>query len=210
MKTLLVETKISYDRSHPNARDVNAMAGLTRTFIHRHTLAWGTDGVRALPVVMWDFFDKEVQSFKRDIHAKGGDLQVYYIPYPHIEESSGNQKIFNAQSLELKRRCDLMESDLLTRVGLMLSNLRDRVKPDFTDGAAKLRRFHEETISGLDYEVELYSQLNSVLKNNALENILVNASKLAKYDVKAIRKEAAIRQEVYQKTVELVNLLSNA
>lgn len=209
MTTLLVETKISYDRSHPNARDVNAMAGLTRTFIHRHTLAWGTDGVRALPVVMWDFFDKEVQSFKRDIHAKGGDLQVYYIPYPHIEENY-NQKLFNAQSLELKRRCDLMESDLLTRVGVMLSDLRDRVKPDFTDGAAKLRRFHKETISGLGYEVELYSQLNNMLKNNVLKNILADAAKLAKYDVKAIRKWATIRQEVYQKTVELVNLLSNA
>jgi len=207
---VLVDTKVSYDRNHPNAKEVNAMVALARTFIHRHTLVWGTDGVRALPALMWEDFDKEVQSFKQDIQAKGGFLQVFYLPYPHIEEKLNNQKLFNALTLELVRRFDLMERDALTRIEQLVHDLNHRLEPDFADGAAKLRRFHEETIHGLPYEVDLFRKFNNVLKNNVLDNILDGVAELAQYDVKDIRKDAATRHEAWQKTVDLVKLLSNA
>jgi len=207
---ILVDTKVSYDRQGENAKAINSMSALARTFIHRHTLLWGTDGLRALPVPMWDDFNKEVESFKRDLKEKGCDLQVYYVAYPRIEEDSSNQKLFNALSLELRRRCDLMERDLLTRVEQVVYDLNQRLKMDFVDGEAKPRRFHEETVRGLTYEVKLFRFFNDVLRNNTLSETLDGLSDLAEYQAQDIRKDAAVRQDVWQKTVDLLKLLSNA
>jgi hypothetical protein len=207
---ILVDTKVSYDRQGENAKAINSMSALARTFIHRHTLLWGTDGLRALPVAMWEDFNQEVESFKRDLKEKGCDLQVYYVAYPCIEEDASNQKLFNALSLELRRRCDLMERDLLTRVEQVVFDLNQRLKMDFVDGEAKPRRFHEETVRGLTYEVKLFRFFNDVLKNNTLAETLDSLSDLAEYEVQDIRKDAAVRQDVWQKTVDLLKLLSNA
>jgi hypothetical protein len=78
------------------------------------------------------------------------------------------------------------------------------------DGEAKPRRFHEETVRGLTYEVKLFRFFNDVLKNNTLSETLDSLSDLAEYEVQDIRKDAAVRQEVWQKTVDLLKLLSNA
>ena len=207
---ILVDTKVSYDRQGENAKAINSMSALARTFIHRHTLLWGTDGLRALPEDMWEDFNQEVETFKRDLKEKGCELQVYYVAYPRIEEDLSNQKLFNALSLELRRRCDLMERDLLTRVEQVVYDLNQRLKIDFVDGEAKPRRFHEETLRGLTYEVKLFRFFNNVLRNNALSETLDSLSDLAEYEVQDIRKDAAVRQEVWQKTVDLLKLLSNA
>jgi len=207
---ILVDTKVSYDRQGENAKAINSMSALARTYIHRHTMLWGTDGLRALPVPMWDDFNKEVETFKRDLKEKSCDLQVYYVAYPCIEEDASNQKLFNALSLELRRRCDLMERDLLTRVEQVVYDLNQRLKMDFVDGEAKPRRFHEETVRGLTYEVKLFRFFNYVLKNNTLAETLDSLSDLAAYEVQDIRKDAAVRQDVWQKTVDLLKLLSNA
>ena len=210
---ILVDTKVSYDRQAPSAREINSMAALARTYIHRHTLLWGTDGLRALPEDMWEDFNKEVETFKRDLKEKGCELQVYYVAYPnniYTENTPANQKLFNALSLELRRRCDLMERDLLTRVEQVVYDLNQRLKMDFVDGEAKPRRFHEETLRGLTYEVKLFSFFNDVLKNNTLSETLDSLSDLAEYEVQDIRKDAAVRQDVWQKTVDLLKLLSNA
>jgi hypothetical protein len=207
---ILVDIKVSYDRQAPNAREINSMSALARTYIHRHTLLWGTDGLRALPVPMWDDFNKEVETFKRDLKEKGCDLQVYYVAYPCIEEDSSNQKLFTALALELRRRCDLMERDLLTRVEQVVYDLNQRLKMDFVDGEARPRRFHDETVRGLTYEVKLFRFFNYVLKNNTLSKTLDGLSDLAAYEVQDIRKDAAVRQDVWQKTVDLLKLLSNA
>jgi len=207
---ILVDVKVSYDRQGANAKAINSMSALARTYIHRHTLLWGTDGLRALPVAMWEDFNQEVESFKRDLKEKGCDLQVYYIAYPRIKEDASNQKLFNALSLELRRRCDLMERDLLTRVEQVVFDLNQRLKMDFVDGEARPRRFHEETVRGLTYEVKLFRFFNDVLKNNTLAETLDSLSDLTEYEVQDIRKDAAVRQEVWQKTVDLLKLLSNA
>lgn len=210
---ILVDVKVSYDRQAPSAREINSMAALARTYIHRHTLLWGTDGLRALPEDMWEDFNKEVETFKRDLKEKGCELQVYYVAYPnniYTENTPANQKLFNALSLELRRRCDLMERDLLTRVEQVVYDLNQRLKIDFVDGEAKPRRFHDETLRGLTYEVKLFSFFNDVLKNNTLSETLDSLSDLAEYEVQDIRKDAAVRQEVWQKTVDLLKLLSNA
>ena len=210
---ILVDVKVSYDRQAPSAREINSMAALARTYIHRHTLLWGTDGLRALPEDMWDDFNKEVETFKRDLIEKGCELQVYYVAYPnniYTENTPDNQKLFNALSLELRRRCDLMERDLLTRVEQVVYDLTQRLKIDFVDGEAKPRRFHDETLRGLTYEVKLFSFFNDVLKNNTLSETLDGLSDLAEYEVQDIRKDAAVRQDVWQKTVDLLKLLSNA
>lgn len=210
---ILVDTKVSYDRQGENAKAINSMSALARTYIHRHTLLWGTDGLRALPEDMWEDFNKEVETFKRDLKEKGCELQVYYVAYPnniYTENTPDNQKLFNALSLELRRRCDLMERDLLTRVEQVVYDLNQRLKMDFVDGEAKPRRFHDETLRGLTYEVKLFSFFNDVLKNNTLFETLDSLSDLAEYEVQDIRKDAAVRQEVWQKTVDLLKLLSNA
>jgi hypothetical protein len=207
---ILVDTKVSYDRQSENAKAINSMSALVRTYIHRHTLLWGTDGLRALPAAMWDDFNKEVESFKRDLKEQGCDLQVYYVAYPRIEEDSSNQKLFTALALELRRRCDLMERDLLTRVEQVVYDLNQRLKMDFVDGEAKPRRFHEETLRGLTYEVKLFRFFNDVLRNNTLSETLDGLSDLAGYEAHDIRKDAAVRQDVWQKTVDLLKLLSNA
>lgn len=207
---ILVDVKVSYDRQAPSAREINSMAALARTYIHRHTLLWGTDGLRALPEDMWEDFNQEVETFKRDLKEKGCDLQVYYVAYPRIEEDSSNQKLFTALALELRRRCDLMERDLLTRVEQVVYDLNQRLKIDFVDGEAKPRRFHDETLRGLTYEVKLFRFFNDVLKNNTLSETLEGLSDLAEYEVQDIRKDAAVRQDVWQKTVDLLKLLSNA
>ena len=210
---ILVDTKVSYDRQASSAKEINSMAALARTYIHRHTLLWGTDGLRALPDDMWEDFNKEVETFKRDLKEKGCELQVYYVAYPnniYTENTPANQKLFNALTLELRRRYDLMERDLLTRVEQVVYDLNQRLKMDFVDGEAKPRRFHDETLRGLTYEVKLFSFFNDVLKNNTLSETLDSLSDLAEYEVQDIRKDAAVRQEVWQKTVDLLKLLSNA
>ena len=210
---ILVDVKVSYDRQAPSAREINSMAALARTYIHRHTLLWGTDGLRALPDDMWEDFNQEVETFKRDLKEKGCELQVYYVAYPnniYTENTPANQKLFNALTLELRRRYDLMERDLLTRVEQVVYDLNQRLKIDFVDGEAKPRRFHDETLRGLTYEVKLFSFFNDVLKNNTLSETLDGLSDLAEYEVQDIRKDAAVRQEVWQKTVDLLKLLSNA
>jgi hypothetical protein len=103
-----------------------------------------------------------------------------------------------------------MERDLLTRVEQVVYDLNQRLKMDFVDGEAKPRRFHDETLRGLTYEVKLFSFFNDVLKNNTLSETLDSLSDLAEYEVQDIRKDAAVRQEVWQKTVDLLKLLSNA
>jgi hypothetical protein len=210
---ILVDTKVSYDRQAPNAKEINSMSALARTYIHRHTLLWGTDGLRALPDDMWEDFNQEIETFKRDLKEKGCELQVYYVAYPnniYTENTPTNQKLFNALTLELRRRYDLMERDLLTRVEQVVYDLNQRLKMDFVDGEAKPRRFHDETLRGLTYEVKLFSFFNDVLKNNTLSETLDSLSDLAEYEVQDIRKDAAVRQEVWQKTVDLLKLLSNA
>ena len=210
---ILVDVKVSYDRQAPSAREINSMAALARTYIHRHTLLWGTDGLRALPDDMWEDFNQEVETFKRDLKEKGCELQVYYVAYPnniYTENTPANQKLFNALSLELRRRCDLMERDLLTRVEQVVYDLNQRLKIDFVDGEAKPRRFHDETLRGLTYEIKLFHFFNDVLKNNTLSETLDGLSDLAEYEVQDIRKDAAVRQDVWQKTVDLLKLLSNA
>jgi hypothetical protein len=208
---ILVDTKVSYDRQGENAKAINAMSALARSYIHRHTLLWGTDGLRALPDDMWEDFNQEVESFKRDLKEKGCDLQVYYIAYPYNFDSENKSgKLFATLALELRRRCDLMERDLLTRVEQVVYDLNQRLKMDFVDGEARPRRFHEETVRGLTYEVKLFRFFNDVLKNNTLSETLDTLSALAEYEVQDIRKDAAVRQEVWQKTVDLLKLLSNA
>jgi hypothetical protein len=128
----------------------------------------------------------------------------------HTENPPTNQKLFNALTLELRRRYDLMERDLLTRVEQVVFDLNQRLKMDFVDGEAKPRRFHEETVRGLTYEVKLFRFFNDVLKNNTLSETLDSLSYLAEYEVQDIRKDAAVRQDVWQKTVDLLKLLSNA
>ena len=215
---ILVDTKVSYDRQGENAKAINSMSALARTYIHRHTLLWGTDGLRALPDDMWEDFNQEVETFKRDLKEKGCELQVYYVAYPNTmnrmlvstENPPTNQKLFNALTLELRRRYNLMERDLLTRVEQVVYDLNQRLKMDFVDGEAKPRRFHDETLRGLTYEVKLFSFFNDVLKNNTLSETLDSLSDLAEYEVQDIRKDAAVRQDVWQKTVDLLKLLSNA
>jgi hypothetical protein len=207
---ILVDTKVSYDRQGENAKAINSMSALARTFIHRHTLLWGTDGLRALPEDMWEDFNKEVETFKRDLKEKGCDLQVYYVAYPNLFYAPSDQKLSSLLAEELKRRCDLMERDLLTRVEQVVFDLNQRLKMDFVDGEAKPRRFHEETVRGLTYEVKLFRFFNDVLKNNTLSETLDSLSYLAEYEVQDIRKDAAVRQDVWQKTVDLLKLLSNA
>ena len=207
---ILVDTKVSYDRQGENAKAINSMSALARTFIHRHTLLWGTDGLRALPEDMWHDFNQEVETFKRDLKEKGCDLQVYYVAYPNLFYAPSDQKLSSLLAEELKRRCDLMERDLLTRVEQVVYDLNQRLKMDFVDGEAKPRRFHEETVRGLTYEVKLFRFFNDVLKNNTLSETLDSLSDLAEYEVQDIRKDAAVRQDVWQKTVDLLKLLSNA
>lgn len=208
---ILVDTKVSYDRQAPNAREINSMAGLARTYIHRHTLLWGTDGIRALPVALWSEFYKEVQAFKRELKEKGCELQVYYIAYPEdVPNVQGDSALFDMLEDERARRQQLMERDLTIRVEQVVSDLNQRLKMDFVDGVAKPRRFHEETLRGLTYEVRLFNFFNDVLKNNTLAETIKGLAELANYDVKSVRKDASTRQDVWQKTVDLLKLLSNA
>lgn len=209
---ILVDMKVSYDRQGENAKAINAMSALARTYIHRHTLLWGIDGLRALPAAMWDEFDGEIRTFKRDLKEVGCDLQVYYLSYPRTDEAlrQENDKLYGVLTLELRRRCDLMERDLVIRVEQVVSDLNKRLKVDFVDGEAKPRRFHDDTLRGLVYEIKLFSLFNDVLKNNTLSETIEGLSHLAAYDVQDIRKDAAVRQDVWQKTIDLLKLLSNA
>ena len=144
------------------------MAGLARTYIHRHTLLWGTDGIRALPVALWSEFYKEVQAFKRELKEKGCELQVYYIAYPEdVPNVQGDSALFDMLEDERARRQQLMERDLTIRVEQVVSDLNQRLKMDFVDGVAKPRRFHEETLRGLTYEVRLFKDRKSTRLNSS-------------------------------------------
>ena len=206
---ILVETKVSYDRKAPEAKAANAKSAIFRNYVYRHTMMWGSDGLRVLPVPLWSEFAEVVDRFQDNLLSLC-DITVHYLPYPKTNAELEQRELFAATTEELRRRRNIMYTDVCHRLGLVLDDLNDIFKAGFTD-EGKRPRLYESTLTGLTNEVRLFRAFNeAAFKSDALNTILDGIEQFSDLGVDALRKKSDTRREAWQKTIDLLNLLSKA
>jgi hypothetical protein len=204
---ILVETKVSYDRKAPNAKVANAKSALFRGYVYRHTMMWGSDGLRVLPVELWSEFAEGVDRFQDNL-SEFCSVAVHYLPYPDRKPYTDQPDLFEATKDELRRRTNIMYTDVCHRLGLVLDDLNEALKAD-TD--AKRGRLYESTLTGLTNEVKLFRAFNdAAFKDDTLTKILDGLKKFSDMEVDALRKKSDVRREAWQRSIDLLNLLSKA
>jgi hypothetical protein len=207
---ILVETKVSYDRKAPNAKVANAKSALFRGYVYRHTMMWGSDGLRVLPVSLWSEFAEGVDRFQDNL-SEFCSVAVHYLPYPDRKPYADQPDLFEATKDELRRRRNIMYTDVCHRLGLVLDDLNEALKADYAGESSKRGRLYQTTLTGLTHEVKLFRAFNdAAFQSDALSQILTNLEKFSDMDVDALRKKSDVRREAWQRSIDMLNLLSKA
>ena len=207
---ILVETKVSYDRRAPDAKEANAKSAMLRSYIYTHTMMWGSDGLRVLPQTLWSEFAETVDRFIQNL-SHLCDISVYYLPYPKTNADLTQRDLFAATTDELRRRRNIMYTDVCHRLGLVLDDLNDRLKMEVVGEKTKLARIYESSLADLPRDIKLFRAFNmAAFQSDALNEILDKLHEFTELDVNALRKNSVVRQEAWQKSIDLLNLLSKA
>lgn len=207
---ILVETKVSYDRKAPNAKVANAKSALFRGYVYRHTMMWGSDGLRVLPVELWSEFAEGVDRFQDNL-SEFCAVAVHYLPYPDRKPYTDQPDLFEATKDELRRRTNIMYTDVCHRLGLVLDDLNEALKSEYATESTKRGRLYQSTLTGLTNEVRLFRAFNNAaFKNDTLTKILDGLEKFSDMEVDALRKKSDVRREAWQRSIDLLNLLSKA
>lgn len=207
---ILVETKVSYDRKAPNAKVANAKSALFRGYVYRHTMMWGSDGLRVLPIELWSEFAEGVDRFQDNL-SEFCSVAVHYLPYPDRKPYTSQPDLFEATKDELRRRTNIMYTDVCHRLGLVLDDLNEALKSEYAGEESKRGRLYQSTLTGLTHEVKLFRAFNNAaFKNDTLIKILDGLEKFSDMEVDALRKKSDVRREAWQRSIDLLNLLSKA
>ena len=205
---ILVETRVSYDRKTPDAKAANAKSAVFRSYVYRHTMMWGTDALRVLPVALWSEFAETVDRFKTNLSSLC-QIEVHYLPYPENKTNAAQPDLFAETAEELRRRTNIMYTDVCHRIGLVLDELNDSLKIGESDAAGG--RMYESVFSGFGNDVRLFRAFNNAaFKGDALNQILNGISELSSLELNVLRRNKHERQEAWQKSIDLLNLLSKA
>ncbi len=75
----------------------------------------------------------------------------------------------------------------------------------------KLARIYESSLADLPRDIKLFRAFNmAAFQSDALNEILDKLHEFTELDVNALRKNSVVRQEAWQKSIDLLNLLSKA
>jgi hypothetical protein len=136
---------------------------------------------------------------------------VYYLPYPKTNADLTQRDLFAATTDELRRRRNIMYTDVCHRLGLVLDDLNDRLKMEVVGDKTKLARIYESSLADLPRDIKLFRAFNmAAFQSDALNEILDKLHEFTELDVNALRKNSVVRQEAWQKSIDLLNLLSKA
>jgi hypothetical protein len=70
---------------------------------------------------------------------------------------------------------------------------------------------YQTTLTGLTHEVKLFRAFNdAAFQSDALSQIFTNLEKFSDMDVDALRKKSDVRREAWQRSIDMLNLLSKA
>lgn len=207
---ILVETKVQYDRKLPDAKEANAKSAMFRNYVYNHTMMWGSDGLRVLPTSLWSEFAQTVDRFIENL-SRLCKVSVYYLPYPSNTSDVVQPDLFAETTAELRRRRNIMYTDVCHRLGLVLDDLNDRLKIEVVGEQTKFARLYENSLLGLPQEIRLFRAFNkAAFQSDALTEILDMLDTFSDLDIDALRKNREVRQEAWQKSIDLLNLLSKA
>jgi len=204
---ILVETRVSYERGTPEAKAANAKSAVFRNYVYRHTMMWGTDALRVLPASLWSEFAETVEIFQNNLSSLC-QIEVHYLPYPANPTKPGTQLDLLAETAdELRRRTNIMYTDVCHRMGLVLDDINESLK--LTDGEGK--RLYESVFAGLRNESRLFRAFNdAAFKSDTLTQICDGLDEFAALDIDVLRKNKSARQDAWQRSIDLLNLLSKA
>lgn len=206
---ILVETRVSYDRKTPDAKTANAKSATFRSYVYRHTMMWGTDALRVLPTSLWSEFAQVVDRFKDNLSSLC-KIEVHYLPYPANTSQPGIQLDLLAETAdELRRRTNIMYSDVCHRIGLVLDEINDSLKIGDSEGESG--RMYESVFAGVGNDVRLFRAFNdAAFKSDTLTQLCDGMSELSSLELNVLRRNKQARQEAWQKSIDLLNILSKA
>jgi len=205
---ILVETRVSYDRKTPDAKTANAKSAAFRSYVYRHTMMWGTDALRVLPEPLWSEFAETVDRFKTNLSSLC-QIEVHYLPYPENKTNAAQPDLFAETAEELRRRTNIMYSDVCHRIGLVLDELNDSLKIGNSEG--ENGRLYDSVFTGVGADVRLFRAFNeAAFKSDTLNQICDGLSELSSLELNVLRRNKQARQDAWQKSIDLLNLLSKA
>jgi len=206
---ILVETRVSYDRKTPDAKAANAKSAPFRSYVYRHTMMWGTDALRVLPTSLWSEFAQVVDRFKDNLSSLC-KIEVHYLPYPANTAVPGGQLDLLAETAEeLRRRTNIMYSDVCHRIGLVLDEINDSLKIGDSEGESG--RLYDSVFTGVGADVRLFRAFNeAAFKSDTLNQICDGLSELSSLELNVLRRNKQARQDAWQKSIDLLNILSKA
>lgn len=193
MDKLLIETKFNYDRKSPNAKHAAKRAQWVRNFIHEHTLAWGTDGIRLLPYALFESMKAALEDLPDDCEF---DLEHYYIPYPAQEPEFAE---------ELDRREFIAFADLKGRVRMSLELFINKVAADYSKS-----RFHKSSLECLPEDAVIYRAFNNIFNNEHLAGVIAGLEGLGRFEIADLRRNGTTRAKAALEAEALLTVLSNA
>jgi len=214
---MLVELSVSYNRSfkHPRMKELIAIASEARTYFYRHTLAWGTDGVQAMPVCLFKDFHpvmEDVAARFRKLAMEMGmilaGIYVRYMPYPNSQAFYDNDIrphfIRNEEWRVFNARCDLTY-----KIDAVLEKLHDKLKVVHKGGVVKVRKFHDTIFSTVQEDCTLFNLLNELDPDSIIQEVIESLNELAtSYTPKEVRKDAALRAKLLSQVEAIQELMS--
>jgi hypothetical protein len=205
---ILVETRVSYDRKTPDAKAANAKSAPFRSYVYRHTMMWGTDALRVLPTSLWSEFAQVVDRFKDNLSSLC-KIEVHYLPYPENKTNAAQPDLFAETAEELRRRTNIMYSDVCHRIGLVLDEINDSLKIGNSEGESG--RLYDSVFTGVGADVRLFRAFNeAAFKSDTLNQICDGLSELSSLELNVLRRNKQARQDAWQKSIDLLNILSKA
>lgn len=209
---LLIELKVSYDRNSVNAKELTRIATAARTEVWDKTLPFGTDSLRILPEAYWEEVHVTLMGYEQEFRKLLASMSHSLLPYPMVGmEETASMALQSILREDLQEREDIAEDALRLRMTDALDHVADRMRVEYGGGEAIPRRFHDTLFSNLSSENVLYRAFNDGLfESTSLYPVLDGIDTIVGYDPKAVRKDAALRQRIFDLCQDLINLLSNA
>ena len=214
---MLVELSVSYNRSfkHPRMKELVAIASEARGYFYKHTLAWGTDGVQAMPVCLFKDFQPvmvDVATRFRELAMEMGmimaGIYVRYMPYPNSQAFYDNDIrphfIRDEQYRLFRARCDLTY-----KMDDVLEKLHDKLKVVHTGGVVKVRKFHDTIFSTVLDDCTLFNLLNELDPDPIIQESIDKLRDVAtSHTPKDVRKDAALRAKLLSQVEAIQELMS--
>jgi hypothetical protein len=197
MDKILIETKFNYNRKGVNGGNAHRRAQMVRSYVQDYTLGWGTEGVRLLPYRFFETVKKCLDTLPEDNELT---LEHYYLPYPEQKEGFTE---------ELARREAIALGDLKKRIRASLELLITKLAADYDKGRNS-SKLHKSVIDNLVNEAPIYRAMNSLFKDEQLDNVINGLEGLGRFEIQELRTNGSTRAKAVAEAQLFINVLSNA